>query len=147
MKAMTSDDDARMFSAERNGALSFLSLSADFRTVAELWLADSPMSTSVLNRSVPQASRSVTLADTSVVFEHPNNICLSWSFKWAFNSLSTGAASLSLSDLPDPVMNLLLKSALVSICQLLCPLWICCCKPPAQKQYKNTREVGSYRYH
>lgn len=109
MKAMTSDDDARIFSAERNGASSFLSSSAEFKSAAEV-RSDLFVLTIVLNRSIPQAFRSMTLADTSVVFKDPNSLCFSWSFKWPFNSLSTSAASLSLGDSPDSVIELPLKS-------------------------------------
>ena len=109
MKAMTSDDDARIFNAERNGASSFLSSRAEFKSAAEV-RPELTVSTIVLNRSIPQAFRSTTLADTSVVFEDPNSVCLSWSFSWSYNSLSTGAASLSLSDFPESVIELPLKS-------------------------------------
>ena len=109
MKAMTSDDDARIFNAERKGASSFLSSSAEFKSAAEV-RSDLSVSTIVLNRSTPQAFRSITLADMSVVFEDPNSLCLSWSFNWSFNSLSTGGASLSLGDFPDSVILLPLRS-------------------------------------
>ena len=44
------------------------------------------------------------------MFEDPNSLCLNWSFNWAFNGLSIGAASLSPTDLSDPVTELPLKS-------------------------------------
>ena len=113
MKAMTSDDDARIFNAERKGASSFLSSSAEFKSAAEV-RSELSVSIIVLNRSTPQAFRSITLADTSVVFEDPNSLRLSWSFNWSFNSLSTGAASLSLGDFPDSVTELPLRSVEVN---------------------------------
>ena len=115
MRAMTSDDDARIFNAERNGASSFLLLSAEFKSAAEV-RSDLSVSKIVLNRSNPQAFRSITLADTSVVFKDPNSLCLSWSFNWSFNSLSTSAASLSLDDFPDSVTESPLKSVKVIFC-------------------------------
>ena len=76
MESMTSDDDARTFNAERNGASSFLLSSAEFKRAAEVQ-SDFSVLTIVLNRRIPQALRSITLADTTVVFEDLNNLCLS----------------------------------------------------------------------
>ena len=115
MRAMTSDDDARIFNAERNGASSFLSSSAEFRSAAEL-RSDLFVSTIVLNRSSPQVFRSKTLADTSVALEDPNSLCLSLSFNWSFNSLSAGAASLSLGDFAVLVTVRPLESVELTFC-------------------------------
>ena len=115
MKAMTSDDDARISNAERNGASSFLFSSAEFRRAAEL-RSDLFVSTIVLNRSNPQVFRSISLADTSVGFEDPNSLSLSWSFNWSFNSLSAGVTPLSFGDFADSVIKLPLESVEVTIC-------------------------------
>ena len=110
MKAVTLDDDARVFIAERKGALSFLPLRAAFRTTEELLLAESPRSTIVLNRSFPQAFLSITSVDISVGHEDPNNSCLSFSFKLSLSPFSTAAASFVPNAFPNSVMSLLLKS-------------------------------------
>ena len=110
MKDTISDDDARTSKAETNGASSFLSSRADFRTAAELWLAELPISASVLNKSFPQALRSIMLVDTFAVVDGPNSVCLSSSFKLSFNRFSIGAASFGRNILPTPATNLPLKS-------------------------------------
>ena len=110
MKAMISDDDARILKAERNGASSFLSLRADFKTAAELRLAVSFISTRVLNRSFPQAIHSIPLVDMFIVAEGPKSFRLSSSFKSSLNCRSVGATSLGRNDFPNPETALPLNS-------------------------------------